>query len=174
MTGHKVPPPPKVCKGFIYTVEPGDTLFLIARRFGVSLDSLIRANPQIKDPALIFPGQKICVPTKDKKEVLEILAVDFLDEEGRPLPVDGGFVILEPVTIIRVTFSIPVASVLFFHFPTGVDTFEFTTLIGAVRNGRVVEFRWEVPPALLAFFFVIGCTNSICRKSEDIGVFLPE
>jgi spore coat assembly protein SafA len=46
-----------------YTVQSGDTLFLIARRFGVTLDAIIAANPGIKDPALIYPGQVITVPT---------------------------------------------------------------------------------------------------------------
>ena len=48
---------------FRYTVQPGDSMFLIAQRFGVSLDALIAANPQIPNPALIFPGQIVCVPT---------------------------------------------------------------------------------------------------------------
>ena len=43
-------------------VQKGDTLFFIAKRFGVSLDALIRANPQIKDPNLIFPGDIIYIP----------------------------------------------------------------------------------------------------------------
>lgn len=47
-----------------YTVRPGDTMFLIARRFGITLNSLIRANPQISDPSRIFPGQKLCVPPR--------------------------------------------------------------------------------------------------------------
>jgi len=41
----------------------GDTLFFIAQRFGVTLNALIAANPQIPNPNLIFPGQRICVPT---------------------------------------------------------------------------------------------------------------
>ncbi len=54
-----VPCPP----GFMpYTVVPGDTLFLIARRFGTTVAALLAANPQITNPDLIFPGQVICVP----------------------------------------------------------------------------------------------------------------
>ena len=56
------PPPPPFCTGFYYTVVPGDTMFLIANRFGVPLPALIAANPQITNPNLIFPGQVICIP----------------------------------------------------------------------------------------------------------------
>lgn len=57
------PAPPANCSGFYYTVRPGDSLFAISQRFGVSLAALIAANPQIPNPALIFPGQVICVPS---------------------------------------------------------------------------------------------------------------
>ncbi|HZK24834.1 MAG TPA: LysM peptidoglycan-binding domain-containing protein [Oscillospiraceae bacterium] len=45
-----------------YTVQPGDSMFLIAQRCGVSLQSLINANPQITDPSQIFPCDVLCVP----------------------------------------------------------------------------------------------------------------
>lgn len=45
-----------------YTVTSGDTIYFIAQRFGVSLDALIAANPQITDPSVIFPGDVLCVP----------------------------------------------------------------------------------------------------------------
>lgn len=58
-----VPGPGVTCPGGqIYRVVRGDSLFEIARRFGVTLDSLIRANPHITDPNLIYPGQEICIP----------------------------------------------------------------------------------------------------------------
>lgn len=60
---HHTPPAPPFCpQGQLYTVVTGDSLFLIAQRFGVSLEALIAANPQIPNPDLIFPGQVICVP----------------------------------------------------------------------------------------------------------------
>lgn len=57
-------PPPQQCPPgtFAYTVQPGDSMFLIAQRFGISLEALIAANPQIPNPNLIFPGQIVCVP----------------------------------------------------------------------------------------------------------------
>lgn len=46
-----------------YGVVRGDTLWDIARAHGVSLDALIEANPQIANPDLIFPGDRITIPT---------------------------------------------------------------------------------------------------------------
>ena len=48
--------------GNSYNVVRGDCLWKIARAHGVSLSSLIAANPQIKNPDLIYPGQKIRIP----------------------------------------------------------------------------------------------------------------
>jgi len=45
-----------------YTVKSGDTLSAIAAAHGVSLQSLIAANPQIRNPNLIYPGQNIHIP----------------------------------------------------------------------------------------------------------------
>jgi hypothetical protein len=45
-----------------YTVQPGDSLSGIADRLGISLDTLERANPQITDPNLIFPGEVLKLP----------------------------------------------------------------------------------------------------------------
>lgn len=52
-----------------YTVTAGDTMYCIARRFGVSLDELIWANPHIPDPCEIYPGDRICVPCRPKHEL---------------------------------------------------------------------------------------------------------
>lgn len=57
------PRPPAPQPGFIeYVIQPGDTLFLIAQRHGIPLEELIRANPQIRNPDVIFPGEQIRIP----------------------------------------------------------------------------------------------------------------
>ena len=44
-----------------YTIRAGDTYFSIARRAGITVDDLIRANPGV-DPDRLIIGQIICVP----------------------------------------------------------------------------------------------------------------
>ncbi len=45
----------------IYLVEPGDTLSTIARRFGVTVEAIARAN-NIKDVAQLQVGQRLVIP----------------------------------------------------------------------------------------------------------------
>ncbi|NLL56002.1 MAG: SafA/ExsA family spore coat assembly protein [Clostridiales bacterium] len=46
-----------------YTVQWGDSMWKIAVRFEVGLKELIKANPQITNPSLIYVGQKIAIPS---------------------------------------------------------------------------------------------------------------
>jgi LysM repeat protein len=46
----------------VYTVRQGDTLAKIAARFGVSVNAILAANPQITNPDRIFVGQRITIP----------------------------------------------------------------------------------------------------------------
>jgi spore coat assembly protein SafA len=48
--------------GGSHTVRSGDTLSGIAQQHGVSLNALINANPQIRNPDLIYPGQTVHLP----------------------------------------------------------------------------------------------------------------
>jgi LysM repeat protein len=45
-----------------YTVVKGDTLFKISLRCGTTVNALMRANPQIKQRNLIYPGQVLLLP----------------------------------------------------------------------------------------------------------------
>ena len=47
--------------GSVYTVKAGDTLSRIARRNHLSVAELLQRNPQLKNPNLIYPGQKLNV-----------------------------------------------------------------------------------------------------------------
>ncbi|MDD3839486.1 MAG: M14 family metallopeptidase [Clostridia bacterium] len=49
-----------------YTIQPNDTLYTIAQRFNITLNQLLAANPQITNPALIYPGQVINIPSANE------------------------------------------------------------------------------------------------------------
>lgn len=67
-----------------YTVQPNDTLFLIAKDFNVPLVQLIRANPQIANPNLIYEGQTINIPDMpeqpDQINIIASNAVGIIDD----------------------------------------------------------------------------------------------
>ena len=48
-----------------YMISKGDTLWMIAKKFGVSLEALIKANPQIKDPNKIRVGETVRIPLEE-------------------------------------------------------------------------------------------------------------
>lgn len=62
-----------------YEVVKGDSLWKIAVKYKVGLSEIIQANPQIKNPNLIYPGQKITIPQQDaavseyEKEVVRLV-----------------------------------------------------------------------------------------------------
>nr|AIA91169.1 CAZy families CBM50 protein [uncultured Thermoanaerobacter sp.] len=46
----------------VYKLAKGDTLWMVAKKFGITLEEIIKANPQIKDPNKIFPGEEVNIP----------------------------------------------------------------------------------------------------------------
>ncbi|MBI2914668.1 MAG: LysM peptidoglycan-binding domain-containing protein [Firmicutes bacterium] len=73
---------PSGCGG-PYVVQPGDSLFAIASKFGTTVDGILRCNPQVVNPSSIFAGQVFCVPNAP--------------EPPQPCPVGcGGAYIVQP------------------------------------------------------------------------------
>jgi hypothetical protein len=56
--------PEGIDRGDTYIVAPCEYMGLIAARAGVTLKDLIAANPDVEDPALIFPGQVLNLPPR--------------------------------------------------------------------------------------------------------------
>lgn len=71
-------PPPAPGPGTTtYTVQPGDTLYLIARRYGITLAELRRLNPNLTGD-VIYPGQTLIVPAPGGTEVHVVQPGDTL------------------------------------------------------------------------------------------------
>lgn len=55
-------PNPGTCPGgIVYTIRAGDTFYVLAARYGVSLQAFLAANPGI-DPNRLMVGEMICIP----------------------------------------------------------------------------------------------------------------
>ena len=67
--------------GGTHTVVPGDTMWKIAVRYQIGLSELLKANPQIHNPALIYPGQKINIPNLDDVKALEQKVIDLVNRQ---------------------------------------------------------------------------------------------
>ncbi len=74
------PPPPSPSPGGTYTVQRGDTLSAIARRFGVTYQAIAQAN-NITNPNLIYVGQVLIIPGGSG---------GVPQPPGPPPPVSGG------------------------------------------------------------------------------------
>ncbi|GAB7387824.1 SafA/ExsA family spore coat assembly protein [Bacillaceae bacterium] len=64
-----------------YVVKPGDSLWKISLKYGVDLSAVIRANPQIQNPALIYPGQKVNVPLEQPLHPFERQVIQLVNQE---------------------------------------------------------------------------------------------
>jgi uncharacterized YkwD family protein/spore coat assembly protein SafA len=64
-----------------YTVVSGDSMWKIAVRYEIGVSELIAANPQIKNPALIYVGQKINIPSIDDVKTLEQQVVTLVNQQ---------------------------------------------------------------------------------------------
>lgn len=47
----------------VYTVRPGDTLYTIARQYGIPVDLLMKAN-RIRNPYNLRIGSRLCIPSE--------------------------------------------------------------------------------------------------------------
>lgn len=64
-----------------YIVQRGDSLWKIAVKYQVGLSEIIGANPQFKNPDLIYPGDKVTVPLIVETKSIEQQVVDLTNAE---------------------------------------------------------------------------------------------
>lgn len=64
-----------------YIVQPGDSIWKIALRYEVGLTEIIEANPQIVNPNLIYPSQKLYIPHFDQIKKIEHKVIQLTNQE---------------------------------------------------------------------------------------------
>lgn len=74
----------------VYTVKSGDSMWKIATKYQVGVSEIIAANPNIKNPNLIYPNQKINIPDISdakafEKEVIRLTNVERTKNGLKPL-----------------------------------------------------------------------------------------
>lgn len=74
----------------VHTVVSGDSMWKIAVKYQQGLSEIISLNPEIKNPALIYPGEKIKIPAQSaytgyESEVARIVNVERSKAGLKPL-----------------------------------------------------------------------------------------
>jgi uncharacterized YkwD family protein/spore coat assembly protein SafA len=64
-----------------HTVKSGDTLWKISVRYHVGLSEIIEANPQLENPDLIYPGDKITIPKNPEIKRIEHKVTQLTNQE---------------------------------------------------------------------------------------------
>ncbi|RDU24994.1 LysM peptidoglycan-binding domain-containing protein [Anaerosacchariphilus polymeriproducens] len=65
-----------------YTVQPGDTIGMIAEKHNVTVFELLRNNPYLSDQVYIYPGEEIVIRyegNKDRRITINSYAYPFID-----------------------------------------------------------------------------------------------
>ena len=65
----------------VYTVQPGDSLWKIAVRYQVGVSEIIQANPQFKNPNMIYPGQKVNIPNLATTKSIENQVIQLTNQQ---------------------------------------------------------------------------------------------
>lgn len=76
-----------------YSVKSGDNLYKIAKSNGLSLDELLVANPEIKNPSSIFIGQEINIPI-NKEEEKKVYNLKALNKKEAEINKSGNIAII--------------------------------------------------------------------------------
>lgn len=71
-----------------YTVKNGDSMWKIAVKYQIGLKEIIAANPQISNPSLIYPNQKLTIPNIDSIKTVEreVIRLCNIERQKNGLP----------------------------------------------------------------------------------------
>lgn len=64
-----------------YTVKSGDSMWKISVKYETGISEILAKNPQIKNPNLIYPGQKLTIPNPSSVKAFEDQVVKLVNAE---------------------------------------------------------------------------------------------
>ena len=135
----KLPIPPENCNGLLYTVNKGDSLFIISRKQKVTLKSIIKANPQIEDPDKIYEGQILCIPKFGVKVNSKFQEVVLDPTPEATLARGIAFIRKDTNDILIAASNLPNPGVLF----PNADTYSAYLLDEATGNYEKVHLNFK-------------------------------
>jgi LysM repeat protein len=114
-----------------YTIRPGDTMYEIAQSFDTTIENLVEANPDIRDPDYILAGEVLIIPSGDLPPRTAVLG-----------PTNGP-----PGTVLRLRGEgyQPNREIQVLFGPENVDSVTAKQIL-ADENGRL-ETELTVPPS---------------------------
>jgi len=128
----------------LYIVQPGDTLSAIADRHDTNLEALLRLNPSIQDPHVIFPGQKITVARVEGD-------APWIDPTSRPLNL--------PITIAEYQLD-----------PSNYQVFSHSLLGSITITGGYMEPHGHSDKPELDAIFLNGQLETLPPSDRNIGI----
>jgi LysM repeat protein len=135
--------------GTSFTVRAGDTMSEIAQLCGVSLASLIAANPGIPNPALIHPGQVVQIPSAP----------------GIPVTGPGQYVVRSGDRLFRIAlrFGTTVDAIL------AVPENDFITDPDRIFPGQVITLPPGIPVTGPGTNYTVRSGDTLFRISRAFG-----
>lgn len=118
----------------IYTVQRGDTMDTIARRYNISLDALLAANG-LSASAMIFPGDTLYIPSD-----APVYGVALLDEANQGGGGDGTAFLLQrgdTLDLLAARYDVDLACLI---------AFNNVSYPPYVQAGTIIVIPFDCPP----------------------------
>ena len=77
----------------VHVVKTGESMWKISVKYQIGLSEIIQANPSVKNPAMIYPNQKLNIPNIDNVKNVEEEVLTLVNQERskiglKPLQMD--------------------------------------------------------------------------------------
>jgi len=65
----------------VHVIQSGDSMWKISVKYQIGLKEIIQANPTVKNPALIYPNEKLNIPNIDNVKNVEVGVLKIVNEQ---------------------------------------------------------------------------------------------